>query len=434
MKAFPFSTHKNHISLNLPIWLVLPLLGLVLVFGVGSGFAMHYLVAPIADSPDSSCPLSASACEEFAIFWEVWQITDEHFVDAEALNYPTMTEGAINGMLNSLGDEGHTRFLSAEAAQQWDESLSGEFEGIGAYLDIVEGQSIVVLPIEGSPAEKAGLQAGDLIMEVDGHETRGWTIEELVSRIRGPQGSTVTLTVQHEDEKELVDIAIKRDTIEVPSVRWAMLPNDVALIQLDSFQQRAAEEIEQALIEAKAEGAHMLILDLRNNQGGFVHEAIGVASQFLPEDTTVLLEEDRSGETTARKAYAGGEALDIPMVVLINFYTASSAEIVSGALQDMERAQLVGERTVGTGTVLTTYTLEDGSKLLLGTMQWLTPDGRLIRKEGIMPDVEVELPAGVSGLLPTEASKLSAEELRQSDDVQLVKAFELLNELSPQDR
>lgn len=432
MKASPFSAHRKRVSLSLPIWLVAPLLGLMLLVGIGAGFTVGYVVT-FASNSSSSCPLSQRACEEFAVFWEVWRLADEHFVDASAIDYPSMTEGAVNGMLASLGDEGHTRFLSAEAAQQWEESLSGEFEGIGAYLDVVDGQAMVVVPIEGSPAEQAGLQAGDLILEVDGQKTRGWTIEELVSRIRGPRGSTVTLTVRHEGEKEQVGITIERDTIEVPSVSWKMLPGDVALVQLDSFQQRAAEEVEQALIEAKEEGARMLILDLRNNQGGFVHEAIGVASQFLPEDTTVLLEEDRSGDTTARKTHAGGAALNMPMVVLINFYTASSAEIVSGALQDTERAQLVGERTVGTGTVLTTYPLEGGAKLLLGTMQWLTPDGRLIRKEGIAPDVEVVLPPGVSGLSPAEAGELSAEELRQSEDVQLVQALKLLNERSQQE-
>lgn len=406
---------------HVPLWVAAPLLGLMLVAGLGGGYMGSWLV-----SRSSSCPESPDVCEQFGIFWEVWGKASDNFVDAEAIDPPQMTEGAINGMLDSLGDQGHTRFLSAKDAQQWDESLSGEFEGIGAYLDVRNGQGMVVAPIEGSPAEKAGLLPGDRIIKVDGQETRGWTIEELVSRIRGTRGSTVVLTVQHLGEEQFVDVAITRDRIEVPSVSWSMLAGDVALIRLDSFQQRATEEMERALTAAQNEGARRVILDLRNNQGGFVYEAIGVASQFLAEGTPVLLEEDRSGQRTAQKTSEGGVALDIPLVVLINFGTASSAEIVSGALQDAERAQLVGVRTVGTGTVLTTYNLEGGAKLLLGTVQWLTPNGRLIRKQGIAPDIEVALPPGVQPLSPADAAELTAKELSQGDDVQLVRALEVV--------
>jgi carboxyl-terminal processing protease len=413
------------VRFQLPIWLVAPMLGVALLLGVGWGYAGAWL-----SFPPATCPESHQVCEQFTLYWKVWELASENFVDEEAIVPETMIEGSINGMLDSLGDRGHTRFLPAEAARKWDESLSGEFEGIGAYLDMRNGQGYVVAPIDGSPADKAGLRAGDLIIEVDGQPTMGWTIEELVAQIRGPEGSTVTLTIQHVDEEETVDIVIERDRIEVPSVSWRMLPNDVAFVRLTTFARRSAEEMQQALTEAKQEGARMVIFDLRNNQGGYVHEAIGIASQFLPEGTTVLLEEDREGNRTAEKAHEGGVALDIPVVVLINYNTASSSEIVSGALQDTGRAELVGTRTVGTGTVLTTYKLEGGARLLLGTVQWLTPHGRLIRKQGIEPDVEVSLPVGSRILSPAEATELSEEELLNSEDVQLVRAFEVVQKLT----
>ncbi|NJN68025.1 MAG: S41 family peptidase [Chloroflexaceae bacterium] len=408
------------VRLQVPLWVIAPLLGLMLATGLGGGYLGAWLVYR-----STNCPEAPEVCQEFGLFWDVWDKASADFVDAEAIVPQRMTEGAINGMLDSLGDQGHTRFLSAEDARRWDESLSGEFEGIGAYLDVRNGQGMVVAPIEGSPAEKAGLLPGDWIIKVDGQETQGWTIEELVSRIRGTRGSQVVLTIQHPGEERIVDIAITRDRIEVPSVNWSMLPGDIALIRLDSFQQRATEEMERALNAARSQGARRVILDLRNNQGGFVYEAIGVASHFLPEGTPVFLEEDRTGTRTVQETHEGGVALDIPMVVLINFGTASSAEIVSGALQDAQRAQLVGVRTVGTGTVLMTYNLEGGAKLLLGTVQWLTPKGRLIRKQGIAPDIEVALPPGTRPLSPEEAASLTPEELLQSDDVQLVRALEL---------
>lgn len=409
--------------IELPIWLVVPLLGIMLLLGAGGGFAAGWIV-----HPTTNCPESPEVCEEFGAFWEVWQLASENFVDAEAVQPDRMTEWAINGMLDSLGDQGHTRYLSAEAAHRWDESLSGEFEGIGAYLDMRDDVPIIVAPIEGSPAEAAGLRENDIILKVDGQDTLGWTIEEVVAAIRGPRGSTVVLTVQHIDEEIPVEISVKRDTIEVPNVTWRMLPGDIALIQLTSFSQRSAAEMTQALTEAKDEGARAVILDIRNNLGGYVHEAIGIASQFLPEGTTVLLEQDRSGTREPSKTIGGGVALDMPMVVLINQNTASSAEILSGALQDEARAELVGVRTVGTGTVLSTYNLEDGAKLLLGTMQWLTPDGREIRRQGIEPDIEVMLPFDVVPLSPREAGQLSAEELHESEDVQLSRAYEVIQE------
>lgn len=411
------------IRMKLPLSVVLPLLCVTLLLGTGGGYAGALLwFGPTV------CTESKTVCQEFQLFWKVWQITSKNFVDPQAIVPEIMVEGSINGMLDSLGDRGHTRFLPAEAARKWDESLSGEFEGIGAYLDMRNGQGYVVAPIDGSPAQRSGLLPGDQIITVNGQSTIGWTIEELVSQIRGPKGSTVTLTIIHLGADESVDVAIQRDKIEVPSVSWQMLPDQIALIRLTTFAQRSSEEMKQALTQARNQGARMLIFDLRNNQGGYVHEAIGIASQFLPEGTTVLIEEDRNGQQVAKKTEAGGIALDLPMVVLINYNTASSSEIVSGALQDAGRAKLVGVRTVGTGTVLTTYRFDSGARLLLGTVQWLTPTGRLIRKQGIEPDVEVVLPIGSRMLSPAELATISATDLQASEDIQLLRAIEIVRQ------
>ncbi len=415
-------TLLNFLRLQLPLWLIFMMMTSTFILGSGGGMLLLYAVTPA-----TNCPESNDVCAQFGVFWQVWDLARNNFVDANAADPQRMIEGAINGMLDTLDDRGHTRFMSASEAQRWQESLTGEFEGIGAYLNVREdGQAVIVRPIEGSPAERAGLRAGDFILAVDGEETRGMNVDELVSRIRGPRGTIVELQILHVGETVPVDVRIQRNNIEVPSVTWSMLPEGIALVRLNSFAERSATEMQRALEQARQQGARQLVLDLRNNPGGLVNEAIGIASQFLPQDTPVLVEEDRNGQRRVTNARNGGVALDLPMVVLVNFETASSAEILSGALQDTRRATIIGVPTTGTGTVLTTYTLNDGAQLLLGTSQWLTPNGRLIRQKGIAPDIEVVLPLGAQPLSPLDAAELTLDELLQGDDVQLARALEEL--------
>lgn len=408
--------------LQLPLWLVGLLLGLTLIIGLGSGLLAGYVISSSQAAP---CPESAEVCEDFAVFWEAWELARERYVDADAVDPDQMVAGAVNGMLDTLGDEGHTRFLSAEEAKAWDESLRGSFEGIGAYIDVRDGQTVIVAPIEGSPAEAAGLRPGDVILAVNGENTSGWTVEELAAKVRGPEGTSVTLRVQHPGEAEPVEMTITRAEVVVPSVSWRVLSDGTAHIRVASFDEDTGDELATALEQAQAAGARAVVLDLRNNPGGLLDEAIQAASQFLPAGTTVLLEENRDGEREATKARPGGVALEIPLVVLVNENSASAAEILSGALQDAGRATIVGEATFGTGTVLTPYRLRDGARLLLGTEQWLTPAGRLIRGQGIEPDVAVALPADVVPLSPAEAAELPPEALRASQDAQLARALEL---------
>jgi carboxyl-terminal processing protease len=411
---------------RIPLWAASMLLSLTLIGGVSGGMYAGYHL----NRPPAACPESPEVCEQFSVFWEAWELASTRFVDPAAVDPGEMITGAVNGMLDSLGDNGHTRFLSAEEARQWEETLRGSFEGIGAYIDVRNGRTIIVAPIKGSPAEQAGLRPGDVILAVNGEPTTGWSVDELRAKVRGPSGTSVTLRVLHPGDNVPVDVTVVRAQVVVPSVNWRMLPDDVALIRLSSFDNDAGKELRDALAGARQQGARAIVLDLRNNPGGLLDQAVEVASQFLPEGTTVLIEENREGERKVTTARRGGLALDVPLAVLINENSASSAEIVSGALQAAERAVLIGETTFGTGTVLTPYRLSDGSRLLLGTQQWLTPDERAIRGQGIEPDEVIVLGDEVAPLSPAEAAALPAAELRASPDTQLARAVERVLEVA----
>jgi carboxyl-terminal processing protease len=415
------------VRIQLPLWLVAPMLALTLAVGLGGGyFGSVWFRAP------SPCPESPDVCTEFENFWKSWDLAREEYVDPNAVVPSKMIDGAIEGMLDTLGDNGHTRYLPPEQARAEREELSGQFEGIGAYIDVRDGQPIIVQPIEGSPAEQAGLRPNDLILKVDGQDVRGVTVAELRNKVRGPKDTSVTLTIQHADSSQSQDVTIKRAQINVPSVTWRMLPNKVALVHLTQFAERSSDEMKAALTQAKEQGATSIALDLRNNPGGYVTELVGVASQFLPANSTVLIEQDRDGKQTPYKTTAGGVATNLPLVVLINENSASSAEILAGALKDAGRARLIGEPTFGTATVLRTFNLNDGAQVRIGTTQWLTPNGQVVRGRGIEPDERVALAPDVAPLTPSRAAELDQKALRNSDDKQLVRALEVLANLAQQ--
>lgn len=365
--------------------------------------------------------------EEFAVFWQAWDIVNRNFVDQDALDPTEMTYGAIRGMVSALGDEGHTAFLTPEERERQQTDLSGSFSGIGAQLGIQDQLPVIVAPFDGSPADQAGVLSGDIIMEVNGEDVTTLPLNEIVTRIRGPEGTDVTLTLlRRGQENRTVEVTITRGEISVPAATWAMIPEtNVGLIRLSQFSANAAPNLIQSVEEAREAGATALIVDVRNNPGGLLEQAIRVTSQFL-EEGNVLLEEDAQGNRKAYEVERGGVVTDLPVVVLINGGSASSAEIFAGALQDHGRAQLVGETTFGTGTVLQRYVLADNSALLLGTRQWLTPDGRLIRNQGIDPDIVVDLPIEANLLAPSDMEQMTLEEIAASEDLQLGTAIELL--------
>ena len=403
-----------------PLWVVAALMALTLALGSGVGYVRG------ADNNTGTCTESEQVCAKFKDFWEVWNIAEARFVDKKAIQPDAMIAGAINGMLDSLGDQGHTRYLTADQTQRFQEELSGSFEGIGAYVDTQGGLPIIVAPIEGSPAEKAGIRAGDTILRVGGTSTEGLTLDEVVSRIKGPKGTQVKLQVRHTGEESPVDLTITRAEVTVPIVTWRMLPGQVADIRLSQFAENADTAMRKALDAAKAQGAKALIIDLRDDPGGLLDQAIKVTGLFIPTGKTVLIEAQRDGSTKTYRSDQSNPYLNLPMAVLINGGTASAAEIFAGALQDYGRATLIGVPTAGTGTVLSTIGLGDGSELLLGTAQWQTPKGRYLRREGVSPDVTVGLPAGATPVTPSSAKSLSDAQILNSSDVQLKKALSVL--------
>jgi carboxyl-terminal processing protease len=369
---------------------------------------------------------------EFALFWEAWQLVEEYFVDREEVEPVDMTYGAIRGMLASLGDENHTVFFTPEEADQQASSLEGSFEGIGAYVGTEDGFFKILSPIHGSPAEAAGLLPGDVVLAVDAEDIVGLPDWEVISLIRGPAGSQVVLTILREDAEDPFDIVVTRDRIDINSVLWSRIPGtDLAYLQITQFAADTGLELEQALLAMEeAAGDHSIqgiVLDLRNNPGGYLQEAIRVGSQFLEEDAVILHARDAEGEISTYRAYGRqGLARDIPMIVLVNEASASASEILAGAIQANERARVVGATTLGTGTVLRPFQLSDGSVIRLGVTNWLTPDYELIKNEGIQPDVMVEQSPTTEMIDSVRLEAMTDTALYEHDDRQFASALLLL--------
>jgi carboxyl-terminal processing protease len=365
---------------------------------------------------------------ELATFWQAWRLVHGHYVDRAHLDDKKLLEGATAGMVEALGDVGHTAYLSAEEWKRMESGLEGHFEGIGAGLNMRQRRPTIAQVMPNSPARKAGLKPGDVILKVDGKDVDGMSLDQIVQRVRGPAGTEVTLTVLRDGESQPRDVTITRGRVETPDVTWRMLPGTkVAHVALREFGKQADAQLRSALEAARKAGARGVILDVRGNPGGLKEQAVAVTSEFLKPGEVVFIEQDAAGKRQEVAVKDGGTAQDIPLVLLIDEGTASSAEILAGALQDYGRAKLVGTRTFGTGTVLEPFgPLNDGSYLLLAVAQWLTPKGRQIWHHGIPADVRVELPANVQPLLPDEETDLTGEALAHSKDAQLRKALELL--------
>ncbi|HEX6867191.1 MAG TPA: S41 family peptidase, partial [Candidatus Limnocylindrales bacterium] len=331
------------------------------------------------------------------------------------------------GLTDAVGDTGHTDFMTPEEREERNDALSGSFVGIGVRIDAGEdGRPRIVGVFPESPAEKAGVAVDDVIVAVDGQPTVDKDLDEVASWVRGEAGTTVSITLRSGDTGSERTLEIVRADVPVQPVSWTMVPGTTtALIRLEQFSSGAADDIVQTLKDARAVGAERVVLDLRGNPGGYVNEAVGIASQFLG-DGIVYIERNADGETTDHEASDGGVAIDLPLVVLVDGNTASSSEIVSGALQDHGRATIVGETTFGTGTVLGEFELSDGSALRVGTTEWLTPDGRRIWHEGIAPDVSVLLPDGAEPLTPDEVAALTPAAVADAADTPLVRALDLV--------
>lgn len=366
---------------------------------------------------------------EFGVFWEAWSAVVDAFVDRDKVDFTEMTYGAIRGMLATLDDENHTIFFTPEEAAQEQSSMEGSFEGIGAYVEQEDGIFRIVTPMHGSPAEEAGIVAGDIVLKVDGEDISGLPEWEVISKIRGPAGTKVVLTILHPNTEEPVEIEVTRGNIEIESVLWSPIPGtSLVYLQVTQFADDTASEVRTALEEIRAHRPAFkgMILDLRNNPGGYVHILQQVASQFLPEDSVIMYERDADGELETHLTSRNGLAREIPIVALINPGTASAGEILAASLQQNDRAELVGETTTGTGTVLRPYYFRDGSMLRLGVTNWLTPDQSLLKDKGVTPDHEVPIAAEIPMIDAYALEEMDAAGVRAVEDPQFKAALDLL--------
>ena len=370
----------------------------------------------------SPASLGVEDRESLALYAEALDTVRDDYVDQQALDPEKQTYGAIEGMLDTLGDKGHTRFLTPEERAQNEEGLSGTYVGIGVQLEAEGDEVVVATPIEGSPADRAGIRSGDVLMAVNGESVRGEDISEIVERVKGPEGTAVRLTVLRGEEERKFDL--ERAEIQSPVVSWALIEGtDVAHVFLSSFSDESARELRGAFEEARSAGARRFVLDLRNNPGGRLDQAVEMAGYFLEPGSVAYVRKEASDGREEVEVEGEPGLTDAPLAVLINEGSASSSEILAGALRDNGRATAIGKTTFGTGTVLSEFVLRDGSSILLGVAEWLTPKGDFIRETGIAPDVEVKLGEGAEPLAPQEVRNLSREEAL-ARDAQLRRAFE----------
>ena len=359
--------------------------------------------------------------ESLELYAEALDVVRDDYVDQGAIDTEKQTYGAIEGMLDTLGDKGHTRFLTPEEREQNQDGLSGTYVGIGVQLESRDGEVVVTAPIEGSPAEEAGVESGDVIVAVGGKDVRDEDVSGIAARVKGPEGTRVGITVSRDGDRRSFDL--ERAEIDSSSVSWAPIPGtDVAHVGLSSFSDDSAEELRRAFGEAGDAGARRFVLDLRNNPGGRLDQAVEAAGFFLEPGSVAYVREDASGEREEIEVEGEPGLTGAPLVVLVNDASASSSEILAGALRDNDRAVLVGETTVGTGTVLSEFELDDGSSILLGVAEWLTPDGDFIRETGIEPDVAVDQQEDDEPVFPSDGRGLSRQELFERDE-QLRTAF-----------
>jgi carboxyl-terminal processing protease len=374
---------------GLVVALVIALAGVVgFAVGDNSGGSSVTDVNPESDGGDSGSD---------GILNEVESILDEDFVNPDAINHDALEKGAVDGVIASLGDP-HSVYITPEEYQSGVDIISGSFEGIGANVDQdpTTGEITIVTPFRGSPAEKAGILPGDVILAVDGESTEGWSVQDAVQKIRGAEGTKVTLTVRHSN-RESEDLEITRGTIVIPTVfahdvqdeNGDVVPG-LAYVEIQQFTEQTVNDLRSELNRITDEGYKGLVLDLRRNPGGGLDATVSVADMFL-DGGVVLTQVDREGNKTVYNAKDGGEATDIAIVILVSNGSASGAEVLSGALRDHGRAKLVGSQTFGKGSVNHLRELSNGGALYVTIARWLTPNGTLIEGVGLAPDVPIDL-------------------------------------------
>jgi carboxyl-terminal processing protease len=401
-------SQKSEAILNKTIKNILVVL-VVIVIASGSfagGFVTGHLVPlrniPVLQNPITSAAPSTASPEQqaatptefqtlFAPFWEAWTLVHENYV-AQPVNDLALMQGAINGMMNTL-KVGRNYYYDPKTLEEQNSFLNGkDYEGIGAYVDVDKEYLTIISPIKGSPAEKAGLIAGDQIIAIDGVDMTGVSPEDARQKVLGTDGTQVILTIFRKGKDAPFDVKITRAKIVTPLVEYEMRSDGIAYVRLNTFGDTVDSEMRKAIQEMLAKNPKGLILDLRNNGGGYLDQGIAVASAFLPKDQVVVLEKFGDGKTTTHKSLGNGIATDIPMVVLVNEGSASASEIVAGALQDYGRAKLIGTKSYGKGSVQSFIVLNnDQGAVGITVALWYTPKERGIDHTGLMPDIYSEI-------------------------------------------
>lgn len=367
---------------------IMTLLSVLFVSGAFlGGFGTSRQMFPPPPLPDGGAPSEWKS--NFPVFWEAWYYVQRDFYKPPLESSP-LVYGAIGGMVEALGDP-HTAFVDAKRAAITRTDLQGSFEGIGATIEMREGRLTIVAPIKGTPADKAGLLPGDIVLQVDDTIIQNMDIMQAISLIRGPKGTQVTLKIQRAKQAPFT-VSIVRDTIRVPFVESRIIEGTtLAYIRLNDFGASAPEEMRAALRTLMAHRPTGLIFDLRRDPGGYLNVAVDIASQFLKPGQTVLIEKMKTGAPREFKAVRGGLATDIPMVLLIDKGSASASEIVAAALKDHKRAMLIGTKTFGKGSVQNVHALSDQSELRVTIAHFFSPNHLEIDDIGVAPDIEVQV-------------------------------------------
>ncbi len=376
-------------------------------FAVGRIFPQTIVIKGVDNVQDGAIKNA-----NFSIFWEVWQRIKENYLRDKEINDQQMIYGAVRGAVDSLKDP-YTIFLPPDDAKKFQEDLSGDFGGIGAEIGIRNDILTVIAPLKNSPSEKAGLRAADKILKIGDKGTDGMSINDAVKLIRGPRGTEVILVILRNGDEKTKEIKITRDTIQVPTTEWKVVGDNLVHLQLFNFNENAPQKFFEAIkeIQEKAPNMKGIILDVRNNPGGFLEAAINIAGWFLSPNSVVATEEFRSGRKEIFKTSGNGTFKEFPIVMLINQGSASASEILAGALRDGRGIKLIGEKSFGKGTVQELQQLSGGASIKITVAHWLLPKGDLIDKNGIKPDVEI---------------KITDKDIEAKKDTQLNKAIEVL--------
>ena len=381
---------------------------IVLAVGAALALSVQYTVDRAWLGNWGTVSDSQSLPPEFDRLGEAWSLLEREHIDRQELDPKSVSDGAIRGMLQAL-DDPYASFLDAQQFDIESQEIRGFFEGIGAQVGIREDRLTIIAPLPDTPAEQSGIRPGDIILEIDGESADGISLLEAVSKIRGQRGTSVELLVLHLNQTEATLIAITRGVIPLETVRFAMRPDGIGHLRISSFSDTTNQQVEAAIQEFRAANGTGLIVDLRNNPGGLLKAVVDVTSQFL-EDGLVTYELDAQGSRREWKVSPDGKGKDIPMVVLINEFSASASEVFSGAIIDHNRAPVIGVTSFGKGSVNTMRGLSDGSGIFFTIARWYTPNGNLIEGEGITPTLAVSIPEDASS------------------DVQLERAIEILQQ------